>query len=414
MTVINAKIFTMNSSDEIIENGFVRVKNGKITEVGDMSAFDSAADTSDNPLPDNARDKKTAFVHSATENEEEIIDAKGASLYPGFIDAHSHLGMWEDSIDFEGADGNEESDPCTPQMRAIDGVNPYDRAFDDALAAGITSVMTGPGSANPVSGQIIATKTTGECIDDMVIKAPAAIKFALGENPKKTYSQKDRTPCTRMATAAIIREQLFTAKRYLQDKQKAESEDGEYPDFDMKCEALIPLIKGEIPAHFHAHRLDDIFTAIRIAKEFSLKLVIVHATAGYLAADRIKGECEGVICGPIICDRCKPELSDLNVGAAGIYEKSGVLLGICTDHPEVPQKYLPLSAALCVKSGLSEYSALKAITSNAALLCGIFDTVGSIEPGKDADMCIFDGSPLALANSPKAVFVNGKAVIKNA
>ena len=194
MTVINAKIFTMNSSDEIIENGFVRVKNGKITEVGDMSAFDSAADTSDNPLPDNARDKKTAFVHSATENEEEIIDAKGASLYPGFIDAHSHLGMWEDSIDFEGADGNEESDPCTPQMRAIDGVNPYDRAFDEALAAGITSVMTGPGSANPVSGQIIATKTTGECIDDMVIKAPAAIKFALGENPKKTYSQKQPHP----------------------------------------------------------------------------------------------------------------------------------------------------------------------------------------------------------------------------
>ncbi|MEG2597359.1 MAG: amidohydrolase, partial [Oscillospiraceae bacterium] len=262
MLIINANIKTMEEND--YKNGYIQVLDGKIAAVGNMENVPS---------------------------DEEIYDAKRKHLYPGFIDAHCHLGMWEDSIGFEGDDGNEETDPITPHLRAIDAINPLDRTFEEAVRGGITTVLTGPGSANPIGGQWLAMKTKGRRIDNMVLNAAIGMKFALGENPKNVYNEKNLSPNTRMATAALIREQLKKAERYLADLRRAEDdEDCDNPEFDMKCEALIPVLKREQKAFFHAHRADDIFTAIRIAKEFSLDLVICHGTEGHLIADFLKEE----------------------------------------------------------------------------------------------------------------------------
>ncbi|MBE6886551.1 MAG: amidohydrolase, partial [Ruminococcaceae bacterium] len=227
MLIVNAKIYTMEQELGVIESGYLRTEGTRIAEIGPMSGL-------------------------TADPAEEVIDAAGASLFPGFIDAHCHIGMWEDSIGFEGDDGNEETDPSTPHLRAVDAINPLDRCFREAAAAGITTVMTGPGSANPIGGQLLAMKTVGRRIDDMILLAPAAIKFALGENPKTVYHGKNQAPITRMATAAIIREQLVKAERYLQDCRHADTdEDTDLPDPDAKCEALLPLLRGEVPAHFH-------------------------------------------------------------------------------------------------------------------------------------------------------------------
>lgn len=380
MLILNAEIHPMEGN--VIPCGSVRTRGSIIGEVSSNAL---------EPEPD-----------------EQVIDAAGAAVYPGFVDAHTHLGMWEDGLTFEGDDGNEETDPIYPQLRAIDAINPLDRCFSEALAAGVTTVLTGPGSANPIGGQLAAVKTYGTRIDDMIVRAPAAIKMALGENPKAVYHGKNESPSTRMATAALIREELLKAKRYMEDLERAETdEDCDPPDFDMKCEALVPALRREIQVHFHAHRADDIFTAIRIAKEFGLDYVIVHGTEGYLVADSLKKEGARVLSGPFLCDRCKPEMKNLTPAATGILAKNGILTAIVTDHPVVPLQYLTLCAALAVREGMDPEEALRAITINPARICGIDGRVGSIRPGKDADLLVFRQNPLSLTAKPELVIAGG-------
>ena len=382
MKIYNVQIKTMDGG-RTIPNGWIEVENGKITAV-------------ESGTPENI-----------TESD---INGKSGLLLPGFIDAHTHLGIIENGIDFEGDDCNEATDPFTPQMRTIDGINPFDRCFEEARKRGITSVVVAPGSANPCGGEIIAMKTMGRRADDMLIKT-TGIKFALGENPKRTYNDRDEMPVTRMATAAVIREGLAKAVRYLDDVNVFESdrENHDMPEYDIKCEALIPLLKGEIAAHFHCHRADDMFTALRISKEFGLKAVIVHATEGYLIAD-ILGTDKGIaaISGPVICDRCKPEMKGLDIKNTAELVRNGVKTSICTDHPVIPIQYLPASAAMAVKGGLDYESALEAITIKAAEIADIDKTTGSITVGKDADIQLYHGNPLDIANEPELVMIGGK------
>lgn len=383
MLIINAKIVTMDRNNTVIDNGYIKTTDGKISEIGSM-------------------DKAEA-------EDEPIFNAEGAGIYPGFVDAHTHLGMFEDSITFEGDDGNEDTDPITPNLRAVDGANPLDRYFAEALAAGVTTVLISPGSTNPIAGEIAAVKTKGRRIDNMIIKAPAAIKMSLGENPKSSYNDKNQMPVTRMAIAALIRETLTKAKKYYQDQQSYYNDrvNEVLPEYDAKYESLIPLFKKEIPAHFHAHRADDIFTALRIAREFDIECVIVHATDGHLIVEELKDECKGVLSGPFMTDRSKPELKNLTSASPGIMSGSSIPTAIITDHPETPIQYLPLCAAVAVREGMDEIQALRAITITPAEICGIADRVGSIEIGKDADFIVLDGSPFDITKKPYAVFVDG-------
>jgi imidazolonepropionase-like amidohydrolase len=382
MLIYNAKIHT---PDLVYENGFIEF-DSKIKALGDMS---------DCPKVTKAD-----------------LDAKGSFVYPGFVDPHSHVGVWGNAEGLEGDDGNETTDPCTPHLRAIDMVNPTDHCFTEAARAGVTAVMCGPGSANPIAGAFLAMKTVGcSRIDERVIRSPAAIKFAFGENPKMVYRERNEAPVTRMATAAIIREQLYKAQRYLEAVALSEATpDIEPPEFDMKCEALLPLLRGEVNMHAHCHRADDIFTAMRIADEFKLKLTVIHATDSALIADELSKANIPVIVGPVICDRSKPELINHCISTTGILNKKGVDFAICTDHPVVPVQYLPLSAGLAIRGGLDKDKALRAITIDAARLCGIDDRVGSLEVGKDADIVMFSGNFYDILETPEAIFINGEKV----
>lgn len=384
MLLINTKIHTMLNLN--IDNGYILIENGKITDLGSMNSCP--------PLPD------------------KYIDLNHANTYPGFIDAHSHLGIFEDGLNFEGDDGNEMTDPATPNLRVIDAINPFDKCFKEAIQHGVTTVACSPGSSNPIAGQIAVIKTLGNRIDDMIVKAPAAIKFSLGENPKTVYNDKNQTPITRMATAAIIREYLYKAKYYLKEKTNFQNDPNNYdpPEFDAKYEALLPLLKRDILAHFHAHRADDIFTAIRIAKEFNLKYAIIHATEGHLITEQLKKENIPLFCGPFLCDRSKPELKNLTTANPGIITNAGISSSIITDHPVIPQQYLTVCAALAVKEGMPEDDALKSITINPANALGISDKVGCINKGLDADLVIYDGNPLDFKLKPRMVICSGKII----
>lgn len=395
MVIIHAKIYTMEPdlsgngtccSQAPIEDGYLRFDDGKISAVGGMEEY--------KPL-----------------EQEQVIDAGGKNLFPGFIDAHCHIGMWEDGLGFEGDDGNESSDPSTPYLRAIDAVNAMDRCFTEAAQAGVTTVLTGPGSANPIGGQWVAMKTLGKRIDDMVMVENIGMKFALGENPKTVYHEKSTTPQTRMATASIIREALLKAKRYIDDQLKAaQDEDYDEPDYDKRCEALEPVLKREKKAFFHCHRADDIFTAIRIGKEFNLDYVIVHCTEGHLVADILKKEGIKAICGPFLTDRSKPELKNQTPAGIGILRAAGVPCAICTDHPVIPIQFLPLCAGVAVGAGLDWDGALRSITIDAAEIAGIGERVGSLTPGKDADLVLVDGDPFIPYVHPEKVFIGGVEV----
>lgn len=340
------------------------------------------------------------------------IDAQGGLLLPGFVDAHCHLGIIEDGIDFEGDDCNEATDPFMPHLRALDGINPFDLCFADARNRGITTVLSSPGSANPAGGTIAAIKTAGVCVDEMLIRT-VGVKFALGENPKSVYDRRDEMPVTRMATAAIIREGLYKARRYLTDVRAAE-QDAELspPDYDIKCEALLPVLRGEQRAFFHCHRADDMATAVRIAKEFQLDPVLIHATEGHRIADYLAKEQIPVIVGPLIGNRSKPELQQQSARNAATLNQNRVSLAVCTDHPEVPIQYLPLSAAIARKGGLPHAQALDAITAAAADIAGIGDRVGRISEGLDADLQLYapDIDPLSLDAVPEWVMINGVIV----
>ena len=384
MLIINGTVHTMDGP--VIKNGYVAVKGSKIARVGPMEDCPKSW-------------------------EGEVFDAQGGHICPGFIDAHCHLGMFGDALGFESDDGNEETDPCTPHLRAIDGVNPLDRCFTEARAAGVTTVLTGPGSANPVSGQFAALKTDGRWVDAMVARAPAAMKLALGENPKQVYHDRDETPVTRMATAAIIRENLRKAVEYGEKLDKAtRDEDTDPPDYDAKLEALLPVVRGELPVHIHAHRADDIATGVRIAKEFGLRCVIVHGTEGHLIPDLLAREKIPVITGPALGDRSKPELANMTLENPAILWKAGVRFAICTDHPEVPIQYLPLCAALAVKGGLDPEEALAAITVTAAGIAGLGDVLGTLAPGREADVVVTSRHPLELLGEVRAVLIGGRRI----
>ena len=384
MLILNGVVHPMDGP--VIPRGFVAFEGEKLTAVGPMEALPAGA-------------------------EGPVLDAEGGHILPGFIDAHCHLGLFGDALGFEADDGNESTDPCTPQLRAVDGVNPLDRGFREAREGGVTTVLTGPGSANPIAGQFLALKTDGRWVDEMVLKAPAAMKFALGENPKSVYNDRKETPVTRMATAALIREHLAKAQEY-QDKQaKADGDpDQDMPDYDAKLEALVPVVAGELPAHFHAHRADDIATGVRIAKEFRLKCVIVHGTEGHLLPELLAAEGIPVITGPSLGDRSKPELRNMTIENPAKLAGAGVDIAICTDHPETPVQYLPMCAAMAVKGGLGREQALSAITIGAARIAGIADRVGSLTPGKDADIVITHGDPLDMLCRVRMVWIDGRLV----
>jgi imidazolonepropionase-like amidohydrolase len=383
ITIYNAVIHTMTEAGTI-PNGFLQVENGKIVRV-QAGTPDTITDTD--------------------------IDAKGSVLLPGFIDAHTHLGILENGLDFEGDDCNESTDPFTPHLRAIDGVNPFDRCFAEAVSAGVTTVMTTPGSANPCGGTMLILKTVGHCVDDMMLQF-GGIKFALGENPKSVYHGRDEMPVTRMATAAIIREGLYKAKRYLEQWEAVEEAEDQ-PDYDAKCEALLPLLRREYKAHFHCHRADDMMTALRIAKEFHLDAVLVHGTEGHRIPDVLQAANVPVICGPILCDRCKPELQYLEITTPNALYQNGVSIALCTDHTVVPIQYLSATAALAVKGGLPYEAALQAITVAPAKILGIADRVGSLSAGMDADLQLYQGDPLDLQCDPWLVMVDGQIVVQD-
>ncbi len=379
----NAKVYTM--AGEVIENGCILVENGKIKEVGtDLVA----------PL------------------DAEVIDAVGKNVFPGFIDAHCHIGMWEEGIGFEGADGNEMTDPITPHMRAIDALNPRDEAFPNAIKGGVTTAATGPGSANVIGGVFSVVKLHGDRIDDMIVKETLAMKCAFGENPKRVYNDKKMTPSTRMGTAAKLRETLAKAVEYRDKKVAAGDDASKLPTYDMKLEAMLPVVNKEIPLKAHAHRADDIFTSIRIAKEFDVKLTLEHCTEGHLIAEHLAKEGYPAIVGPSFGNKSKFELNQKTFDTPGVLHKAGVKIAIMTDSPVIPLEYLPMCAALAHKAGLDEMEALKCITINPAEILGVEDRIGSIEVGKDADLVIWDGHPFDLQAKVAYTLVDGKVVYK--
>lgn len=382
MLIVNGTIHTMETGT--ISNGFVLTKGTRITQVGPMSALPGEADL------------------------DGLIDAHGGHVLPGFIDAHCHVGLYGATSPED--DLNESPASCTPQLRALDGVDPFNQYFQEARRAGVTCLHTGPGSANPIAGQSILLKTTGTVVDQMAVRAPAAMKFALGENPKRVH--KDQGPATRMATAALIRDKLAQALNYELKWARAQADDQmDDPDFDAQMDALRPVVTGRLPAHFHAHRADDIVTAVRIAKEFGLDCAIVHGTEGYLVAGFLAKENIPVITGPFLMDRCKPELGRLTMENTAILARAGVQVAICTDHPETPISLLPFCAAMAARAGMDEEEALAAITINAACIVGVGDRLGSLAPGKDADVVVMDGHPFHWQSKVTHVFIDGQEVM---
>lgn len=331
-----------------------------------------------------------------------VFNAHGLRVFPGFIDAHSHIGISQEKITSQGDECNEGTNPVTPCMRAIDAINPMDSAFHNALAAGITGVMAGPGSSNPIGGQFAFIKTAGRCIDDMIVLAPAAIKVAFGENPMSCYGINGNIPSTRMGIASLIREELFRAQQYFANGS------GTNKDFMMEC--YRELFEGKIPLKAHVHRTDDIFTAIRIANEFGLGLTLDHCTEGHLIAEELAKSGYPAIVGPSLASRSKHEVSLSDFKTAGILQKAGVMVALTTDHPVSRIQYLPLCAALAAKEKWDEWSALRAITIDAARICRVDHRLGSIAVGKDADLAIFDGNPLKIASKLRATIINGKVV----
>lgn len=364
--------------------GDVAIENGKIVAVGQSLSYSDA----------------------------EVRDVTGMTVMPGIVDPHCHIGMWEDAMGFEGADGNECTNPITPELRAIDAINPYDRCFEEAAAGGVTTCVTGPGSANVIGGQFVAIKTYGDSVDDMVLRFPVAVKAAFGENPKRVYNGKNQTPSTRMATAALMRKALIEAQEYNEKLERGKADPEKMPERNLGKEILARVIRRELPMKIHAHRADDILTAIRICREFKLRYTLDHCTEGYLITDKLKealGEdCEGIIVGPLLTDRSKIELKNLSFKAPKVLEQAGIEYAMMTDHPVTPEQYLPICTAIAVREGASEEGALKAITINAAKITGIADRVGSIEVGKDADIAVFSGHPFDFRSRCVLTLVNGK------
>ena len=379
LLIKNGYVKTMAGAD--LENGCVLIDdNGKIAAVGtDLTAPEGAT----------------------------VIDAQGRLVTPGCVDAHCHIGLFNAAVGWEGHDGNEMSDPTTPHMRAIDSIYPQDETFAQAIRGGVTSACTGPGSANVVGGTFAAIKLCGKRIDDMIIKFPLAMKCAFGENPKRVYGQNGRkSPTTRMATAAVLRELLFKSRNYLKAK-----EEGKDPAFDMKLEAMLPVMRKEIPLKAHAHRADDILTSIRIAKEFDVMLTLDHCTDGEVIADELAKEGYPAFVGPSFGEKSKVELINKSFTTPAVLHAAGVPISIITDSPVIPQENLPMCAGLAVSAGLPMEEGWRAITINPAVQTGIGDRVGSLEVGKDGDVVIWTADPLVTIGAEAYVtVVDGKVV----
>ncbi|MBC7098771.1 amidohydrolase [Candidatus Bipolaricaulota bacterium] len=384
---------TFLTPEERIEGGALLIEDGKILEVG-----------KEINIPPDA----------------EVIDAQGKFIIPGLIDAHCHTGLFPDGVGHEQSDGNEMTDPVTPHLRAIDAIHPEDMAFDDLRRAGVTTINTGPGSANVVGGQTAIVKTWGRTVEEMLVRAPAAMKMALGENPKRVYGEQKKTPSTRMGNAAVLREWLTKAQNYLERWEryrrrlaecKAGEKEPEPPERDLRLEELARVLKGEIPAHIHAHRADDILTALRIADEFGIKkLVLIHATEGYKVADILAERGVPCVVGPILFSRRKYELRGMTPKNPAILSRAGVKVAIQTDQISAV-KYILFDAALAIREGMDEKEALKAITIYPAEILGVADRVGSLEPGKDADLVILSAHPFELTKSRvEVVLIDGKIV----
>lgn len=388
--VIHGKLITMAegadwTKDYDYEDGYIIIKDGKIFQVGPMCELGE--------IPKGAA----------------CIDAAGAIVTPGLVDAHSHIGLWEDSLSFEGDDGNEDTDPITPQLRVIDGINCRDRAFSETLRAGITTVVVSPGSANPIGGQLAAMKTYRQDHRDQFILAPAGIKMAFGENPKTSYHERNQTPITRMGTAALIREALFKAKDYKEQKDRYHKnpEEEERPEWDFKSEALMAVFDG-LPVYAHAHRLDDMETALRIAKEFGLDLILVHGTEAHLEPDRFQQENVPILVGPVLTDRSKPELANQSEDAVQqLWGK--VPLAVVTDHPETPEKFLMLSLAAASQGKMTRREMLALVTCGPAAICGL-KQVGAIAQGMDGDIVVWDGD-LKMAGVRPSYVIGGGNVL---
>ncbi len=382
----NVNIHTVTKG--LIKNGYVILEKGKIKEVG------------------------TADKVNPAEFKGQVISGRNRHLFPGFIDAHSHLGLSESAIGFEGSDTNEATEPLTPELRGIDSFNPMDITVTEALQAGVTMACVGPGSANILGGTFAVVKTHGKRVDDMIIKNPVAMKCAFGENPKRVYNNKGKSPTTRMATAALFREILYKAKQYLAKKEAAGEDMTKMPAYDAKCEALIPVLKKEIPLKAHAHRADDIFTAIRIAKEFDLKMTLEHCTEGHLIVDELLKENYPCIVGPSFGHRSKFELKEKSFNTAKVLSDAGIDIAITTDSPVTPLDTLPLMAALAWKEGMNKDKALEAITINPAKILGLDKSYGSIEKNKVANLVLMDKHVFETNAKVLYVFVDGEVVYK--
>ncbi|MDO5018036.1 MAG: amidohydrolase [Lagierella massiliensis] len=355
--------------------------------------------------------EEIVFGNYEKEFSGEIIDCEGLNLYPGFIDCHSHLGLDGSGIGYEGQDYNELNKFLTPELRAIDGINPMDPSLRKAYQGGVTCVGTGPGSANIIGGTFVAMKTYGKRIENMILKDPVAMKCAFGENPKRIYREKGIS--TRMSTAANFRDILNKTKEYMFKLELSKADPSKRPSFNSKYEALIPVIKKELPLKAHAHQANDIFTALRIAREFDLDITLEHVTEGHLISQELAKENVPLAVGPSLSHPVKFEMQFVSFKTPGILSKAGCDVSIITDAPVIPQEYLPLCAGLAVKSGMDEYEALKAITINPAKHLGVSHRVGSIEVGKDADLVITNKNPLSIESEVKYVFINGNLVYEN-
>lgn len=382
--ITNARILTM--AGKTYESGCILTENSTIAEVNES-------------------------ISASKNKDNSFLDAKGCWVLPGLIDAHCHIGISEEKTGTVGDDCNETTQPITPHLKAIDAINPMDAAFHNAIRAGITSVMVGPGSSNVVGGQFAFIKTWGRSVDEMVVLEPAAMKVAFGENPKNNYGKNGQMPSSRMSIGAMLREELHAANKYA-EKKKAAQGSGDSFDEEYQMESWLPVLNKEIPLKVHVHRADDILTAIRIAKQFDLKITLDHCTEGHFIAEDIRDSGFPVILGPNLASRNKIEVQYMDFKTAGILHKAGIKLAIMTDHPVSLIQYLPLCAGLAAKEGLGIEEGLRAITINAAEICGAAHRVGSIAPGKDADIAIFDGNPMETFTRCLYTIINGKLVYK--
>ena len=356
--------------------------------------------------------KKVGIINCEDYPNAKVIDACGRYVTPGLVDPHCHVGLMEATIGWAGSDVNEATNPITPELRGIDGVKPHDECFKEALESGVTTVCLGPGSANLIGGTFAVLKTKGNTVDDMIIIPEVAMKMALGENPKRVYGNSKTSPSTRMASAALIREWLQKAKNYYEKKKTAEHDDSKQVEFNMKLESLSRVFDG-MPVKIHAHQADDIATAMRIGKEFGLKMTIDHCTEGYLIADKLKENNQMVIIGPVMHNKSKYELKQKSFDSGRILYENGVTFSIMTDHPVIEQKHTLIQVALFVKAGLPELEALKAVTINAAKTCYVDDIVGSIKEGKHADIVVWSKHPLDIMAEADIVILKGNIEKQN-